>query len=66
MSEKLLLWLITQVVANISEPLRNFLQQMVAQLENTANQTPNPWDNILVMLLKAILGQANPSAAVKK
>lgn len=54
---KWLLQLITMVVTVMSPELRKGLEDVVNGLETQAKKTANPWDDILVGLLKTILFQ---------
>ena len=46
-----------QEMVNIASPeIRQLLQKLIVSLEEHAKATPNPWDNILVAILKTILG----------
>jgi hypothetical protein len=53
--EKILLALLLQAAGEISESLRTSIRQSILELEKKAQATPNPWDNILVILLKTLL-----------
>ena len=56
MIERLIIMIVIQVLSNMSPVLRENVTTWVKTLEAEANKTENPWDNILVMLLKAALG----------
>ena len=47
--------LATMLVSMLSPELRAFLQDFVNALEEKAKATDNPWDNVGVALLKALL-----------
>ena len=47
--------LIGQILQMVSPEIRSLLKGFVLELEERASQTPNPWDNMLVGALKAIL-----------
>ena len=51
------IWVKTLIKAleNASEPIKAALKETVTQLEKKAQATPNPWDNLLVSLLKVLL-----------
>ena len=51
-----LIWeLIKMALRAISPQLKELIKDAVKRLEEVANQTPNPIDNIFVMLLKVVL-----------
>jgi len=51
-----LIWeLIKMALRAISPQLKELIKDAVKRLEEAANQTPNPIDNIFVMLLKVVL-----------
>jgi len=50
-----ILRLITLVVTVASPELRKGLEGWLAQLDEQAKKTANPWDDILVGMLKSIL-----------
>lgn len=52
------IWIATVVaaVANISEPVKVAVKSTIIELDKKARKTPNPWDNIFVTFLAAILG----------
>ena len=52
------IWIATVVsaVANISQPLKLAITKTVLELDAKAKSTPNPWDNVLVAMLAAVLG----------
>jgi len=51
-----LIWeLIKMALRAISPQLKELIKDAVKRLEGVANQTPNPIDNIFVMLLKVVL-----------
>ena len=52
---KWLLQLITMVVTVMSPELRKGLDDVLNDLDAKAKKTANPWDDILVGLLKTIL-----------
>ncbi|GAI93121.1 unnamed protein product [marine sediment metagenome] len=52
---KWLLQLITMVVTVMSPELRKGLEVWLDKLEADAKKTANPWDDILVGLLKSML-----------
>lgn len=52
---KWLLQLITMIVTVMSPELRKVLEDVVNGLETQAKKTANPWDDILVGLLKTLL-----------
>ena len=55
MFEKLILPLFKAAFANASPDIRKFLVDSVAQLEVKAKATPNGVDDMLVIILKAVL-----------
>lgn len=52
---KWLLQIITMVVGVASPEIRTGVLQLLNKLEEQAKKTPNPWDDILVGLLKTIM-----------
>ena len=52
---KWLLQLITMIVTVMSPELRKGLEDVINGLEEQAKSTKNPWDDILVGLLKTLL-----------
>ena len=57
-----ILRLITLIFGVASPELRKMLEQWLTQLEQQAKATKNPWDDILVALLKQLLlGNTKPS-----
>lgn len=52
---KWLLQLITMIVTVMSPELRKGLEDVINGLETQAKKTANPWDDILVGLLKTLL-----------
>jgi len=51
-----LIWkLIEMALKAISPQIKETIRDAVKRLEEVANQTPNPIDNIFVMLLKVLL-----------
>lgn len=50
-----LIRIITMVVTVMSPELRKGLEQWLDKLEADAKKTANPWDDILVGLLKSML-----------
>lgn len=58
-----LLRLITLIVGVASPELRKMLQQWLVTLEEQAKATKNPWDDILVALLKRLLLGDDKSAS---
>ena len=59
MKKKLLQWVFKNVVKKatpfIVDKAGEFLREAIDDLEKKADATPNPYDNVLVDLLKAIL-----------
>jgi len=53
---KWLLQLVTMMLSVITPQLREGLNEFVLNLERQAAETPNPWDDIFVGLLKTLLG----------
>lgn len=51
----LLLRILILVVASLSPQVRKALEQLLIGLEEQAKRTDNPWDDILVEILKSIL-----------
>ena len=50
-----ILRLITLVVTSASPELREMINKWVADLEEKAKATPNPFDDVLVGLIKVVL-----------
>jgi len=50
-----ILRLVGLIVGVASPELRAMLDQWLEQLDDQAKKTPNPWDDILVGMLKSIL-----------
>ena len=53
---KWLLQLVTIMLGVITPQLREGLNEFISNLEKQAAETPNPWDDIFVGLLKTLLG----------
>lgn len=47
--------LITYIIKNMSSELRTVIVKAVLEWEKIAERTPNPIDNVLILLLKVIL-----------
>lgn len=47
--------LIGLVVPVVTPALRDMLTESLNKLEEAAKKTPNPWDDVLVDMLKAIM-----------
>lgn len=54
-----ILRLITLVVGSASPELRNIIKEWVTELEKRAKATPNPFDDVLVGLIKVVLNIKN-------
>ncbi len=54
--EKIILLIITAALRAISPELRNVLAGVVTSLKKSAASTDNPWDDLLVEVLGAVLG----------
>ena len=54
--EKIIAKIIEKVVMQMSDGLRKELQQAIVKLQAVADQTENPWDDILVIILKVVCG----------
>ena len=50
-----ILRLIGLIISVASPELRKMIEQMLNQLEQQARATKNPWDDILVAMLKQVL-----------
>jgi len=48
--------LIQEVISIASPDIRQILEKAITSLEEHADATPNPWDNLLVALLKTVCG----------
>jgi len=53
---KWLLQLVTMMLGVITPQLRKGLNDFILNLEKQAKETPNPWDDIFVGLLKTLMG----------
>ena len=47
--------IVRQLLAVISPELRTAMVEFVGELEKRAKETPNPWDDIAVGILKTVL-----------
>jgi len=47
--------LLQQIVTQISPQIRTALVEFVGKLDEQAQKTPNPWDDVIVGLLKLVL-----------
>jgi hypothetical protein len=56
--EKLLAKIIEEMFKRLSPEMRKLLTDKLTELEKMAHTTVNPWDDILVMILKTVLGMA--------
>lgn len=56
--EKIIAKIIENVIGNMSPQLRSAITELVKRLEAIAKETKNPWDDILVMILKVALNIA--------
>ncbi len=54
-----ILRLITLVVGSASPELRKIIKEWVLELEKRAKETPNPFDDVLVGLIKIVLNVKN-------
>jgi len=54
--EKIIAKIIEQIVKQMSDNLRKELMAAIQKLETVAKQTQNPWDDILVLILKVVIG----------
>jgi len=54
-----ILRLITLVVNSASPELRKIIKEWVLELEKRAKETPNPFDDVLVGLIKIVLNIKN-------
>jgi len=53
--EKILVKIIETAINKMSPQLRAAIKELITKLDNVAKTTPNPWDDIIVDLCKAIL-----------
>lgn len=58
MLEKLVARIAEETLRRLSPEMRALIVQKVDELETAAAKTPNPWDDIAVMILKCALGIA--------
>lgn len=63
LTSRFFMMILPAILKSISPILVAQLQPLVRQLKETAKTTPNPWDDILVVLLEDIV--ANITAGVK-
>ena len=56
----LLLPIVQRVLVAISPEIRKQLENFAKDLWGKAQATPNPWDNVLVGILYAVLGLETP------
>ena len=54
--EKIFAKIIQKIMEQMSDSLRKEILAVVQKLENVAKQTQNPWDDILVLILKVVIG----------
>lgn len=54
--DKIIAKVLEKIVGNMSDQLRNEIIQVMKRLEDVARKSENPWDDILVMILKVALG----------
>lgn len=54
--EKIVAKIIEKIISNMSDQLRTEIKVWVKRLDEVAKATKNPWDDILVMILKVALG----------
>ena len=54
-----ILRLITLIVGSASPELRQLIKEWVLELEKRAKETPNPFDDVLVGLIKIVLNIKN-------
>lgn len=53
--DKWLVTLLKQIITQLSPQIRGSIEKFVKDLEAEVKKTPNPWDDILVGLLKLVL-----------
>ena len=54
--EKIIAKIVENVIARMSPQLRDAIEGLVEKLETVAKETKNPWDDLLVIILKVALG----------
>jgi len=54
--ERIMSKLVEEMIRKMSPQMRSTLVEYVDGLEDMAETTKNPWDDILVIVLKAVLG----------
>ena len=54
--EKVMAKILERILAQMSDQFRAQLITMIKNLEKAAEQTENPWDDILVLVLKCAVG----------
>lgn len=54
--DKILAKIIESILNQMSDQLRTELVNVIKRLEALAAQTKNPWDDLLVLILKIALG----------
>ena len=52
---ELLLHILLLVLTQISPDVKKDLQDLLSRLESLTKATPNPWDDVLVGILKTLL-----------
>lgn len=50
----LIIMIVRQLLKLISPHIREYLEKILPELEAKAKATPNPWDDILVAILKVM------------
>jgi hypothetical protein len=53
--DKWLAVLLKQIVTQVSPQIRAAMEEFIAKLDKDAKATANPWDDILVGLIKLVL-----------
>ena len=54
--DKIIAKVLEKIINNMSDQLRVEINQYVKRLDDVAKKSENPWDDILVMVLKVALG----------
>lgn len=55
MMERLLLTVLPMIIKNVTPVIVDELRELLANLEQHAKETQNPWDDLFVALLSAVL-----------
>jgi hypothetical protein len=59
MQDKLLMWIFSIALKNVSTALASALSDALATLAEKAHSTPNPWDDVAVKILRDVLSSVS-------